>query len=587
MTRPAASWAVAALAAILALALLLPGLGRAPFDDPGEGQQAEIAREAWASGDLFDLRLNGVRYFDKPPLLYWLIALDFRAWGPSEWAARLPSVGGAAAAAAATALLGARLLGPGAGLLAASALLSCALFSVYGRYVRPETLFVAAIQIALTGLLLGAMGEGRRARRWAVAGCAALGLASLAKDPLGLIAPLAAVAATLGVSGRWRPVRRWLPLTGVALMLLVGLGWYAWSALRHPGFLWYTVVDNHILNALGLRQFPDEDVPLAAGEFLTVSALGAFPWIIPAGLAVVSLYRRRAWRNPEEMPWVALAVWVIGLWGFFAMLVFKLPQYGLPAYPAVALLAARWWTERSGRGRPAAFVHAALFAVVALALGLVAVSDGKGFLLTVFSATDVYTRKEAAVAQASPLPPWAALQPLVARTALIMAVGAVLVALSGWRRAGRWTSAVVAATMLAVMPAATGTLGLVGGARAVTGMAAELKRWEAPGVLLAHEGAIENSGALEFYSGRRPVLVDARRSVLGIGATFPDAAGTFWTADELAAAWLSGLPILLVTTREPTGSVVSTLPSDRVRLLRAENGRWLYGSVPAAAAVTR
>jgi hypothetical protein len=109
----------------------------------------------------------------------------------------------------------------------------------------------------------------------------------------------------------------------------------------------------------------------------------------------------------------------------------------------------------------------------------------------------------------------------------------------------------------------------------------------APDVLLAHEGAIENSGALELYSGRRPVLVDARRSVLGIGATFPDAAGTFWTADDLAAAWLSGRPILLVTSREPRRSVVSTLPSDRVRLLRVENGRWLYGSVPAAVPASR
>jgi len=587
VTRPAASWAVAVLAALLALSLLLPGLGRAPFDDPGEGQHAEIAREAWTSGDPLDLRLNGVRYFDKPPLLYWLIALDFRAWGPSEWAARLPSVAGAAAAAAVTAFLGARLLGPGAGLLAAAALLSCALFAVFGRYVRPETLFAAAIQIGLTGLLLGVTGEGRRARRWAVAGCAALGVASLAKDPLGLIAPLAAVAASLAACGRLRPVRRWLPWEGVALMPLVGLGWYAWSALRYPGFLWYAVVDNHILNAVGLRQFPDEDVPLATGEFLSVAALGAFPWIIPAGLMVVSLYRRRAWRDPEETPWVALAVWVIGLWGLFTLSTFKLPHYGLPAYPAVALLAARWWTERGERSRAPALVHMGLFALVAVGLGLVAVGDGKGFLDTVLSATDVNTRKAFAAAQASPLPPWSALQPLVTRTALIMAAGAAVLAVIAWRRAGRWTGAVVAATMLAVMPAATRALDLVAGARAVSGMAAEVRRLATQDALLAHEGAIENSGALEFYSGRRPVLVDARRSVLGIGATFPDAAGTFWTADELAAAWLSGRPILLVTSREPRRSVVSTLPSDRVRLLRAENGRWLYAPVPPAAAATR
>jgi len=587
VTRPAGSWAVAALAALLALSLLLPGLGDAPFDDPGEGHHAEIAREAWASGDLLDLRLNGVRYFDKPPLLYWLIALDFHAWGPSEWAARLPSVAGAAAAAAATAFLGARLLGPGAGLLAGAALLSCALFAVFGRYVRPETLFAAAIQIGLTGLLLGVTGDGRRARRWAVAGCAALGVASLAKDPLGLMWPLAAVAAALAACGRLRPVRRWLPLTGVALILLVGLGWYAWSALQHPGFLWYAVVDNHLLNAVGLRHFPDEDIPLATGEFITVAALGAFPWVIPAGLMVVSLIRRRAWRLPEETPWVALAVWVIGLWGLFTLSTFKLPHYGMPAYPAVALLAARWWTERGERGRAPALVHAGLFALTVVGLGLVAVGDGKGFLDTIFSAVDVNTRKSSTAAQASPLPSWSALQPLVTGTALIMTAGAAVLAVSAWRRAGRWTGAVVAATMLAVMPAATRALDLVAGARAVSGMAAEVRRLTAQGALLAHEGPIENSGALEFYSGRRPVLVDARRSVLGIGATFPDAAGTFWTADELAAAWLSGRPILLVTAREPRRSVVSTLPPNRVRLLRAENGRWLYAPAQAAAAATR
>ena len=76
-------------AAALALALLLPGLGAAPFDDPGEGQHAEIAREAWQSGDWLTLRLNGVRYFDKPPLLYLLQAGAFATWGVSEWAARL------------------------------------------------------------------------------------------------------------------------------------------------------------------------------------------------------------------------------------------------------------------------------------------------------------------------------------------------------------------------------------------------------------------------------------------------------------------------------------------------------------------
>src|SRR5262249_58641053 len=119
--------------AALTLALLLPWLGAAPFDDPGEGQHAEIAREVALSGDGLTLRLAGIRYFDKPPLFYWLIAAGFKGFGVSEGTARLPSVMGAAAAVAATTLLGARLLGSGPGALAGAALLSSALFAAFGR----------------------------------------------------------------------------------------------------------------------------------------------------------------------------------------------------------------------------------------------------------------------------------------------------------------------------------------------------------------------------------------------------------------------------------------------------------------------
>jgi hypothetical protein len=175
-----------------------------------------------------------------------------------------------------------------------------------------------------------------------------------------------------------------------------------------------------------------------------------------------------------------------------------------------------------------------LFAILAVGLGLAAGSDGKGFLDTVFSATDVSTRKDSVAAQASPLPPWSALQPLVARTALIMGAGAGALALIAWRRAGRWTGAVVAATMLAVMPIATRALDQVAGARAVSGMAAEVRLLRRRS-LLAH-GRNRNSGR-SVSPGRRPCSW-TRRSVLGIGATFR-MPRTFWTA-ESRRSWLSG-----------------------------------------------
>ncbi len=616
---------IAGLMAVLTLALLLPWLGAAPFDDPGEGQHAEIAREVAVSGDWLTLRLAGVRYFDKPPLLYWLIAAGFKGFGVSELVARLPAVLGAAAAVAGTTLLGARLLGPGPGILAGAALLSCALFAAFGRYVRPETLFVAAIQWGFTGLLLGLGGSGaarlggwlgspsaaphtaapgqldlggsgaapppgpptetsgRGTRSWAVVGCAALGVAALAKDVIGLAGPLAAIALALALAGRLRPIGRWLPAPGLAALLVLGLGWYALASMRNPGFLWYTVVDNHLLNAVQLRRFPDEDVSLSSLEFLLVAGLGALPWTVTAVLEVGQLARRRAWRIAEDIPWVALAVWAVALALVFTLSAFKLPHYGLPAYPAIALLAARWWSRRDGRDRRPALWHLAMFALLAAVLGAAALTDGRAFMETIFSATDVYSRKEAVATQVAPLPAWPALRPLVGRTALVFALGAAALAVTAAWRAGRLAAVAVAATMLAVVPSVGQALALVSTARAVSGMAAEIRLGWQPDLVLVHEGPLENSGALELYSGVRPVLVEGRRSVLGIGSTFPEATETFWAADRLRREWLSSRPILLVTTREPDRSLVARMPRGRVHLLASRQGRWLWSNVPPRA----
>jgi 4-amino-4-deoxy-L-arabinose transferase-like glycosyltransferase len=629
----------------LAAVLLAPGLGRAPLDDPGEGQHAEIAREM-QGGSWITPRLNGVRYFDKPPLLYWLTAASFGQWGLSERTARLAPLLGALVAVAGTTLLGARLLGPGGGLLAGAALLSCALFAAFARYVRPETLFVAAIQWGFTGLLWGlrASADSRSipssssaagaqtwpppsprsaddpllpqdsssagAQTWpphspgggqpgwvsvgvprsasgglaagfAVLGCVALGVAALAKDLLGMVGPLIAVATALWLGGRLRPVRAWLPATGVVLMLALGVGWYAAVAAAEPSFLWYTVVDNHVLNVARMRVFPDEDVPLSALEFLAAAGFGAFPWILAAGAAVVALGRRRAWRDPAEAPWVALALWAVGVLGLFTLSPFKLPHYGLPAYPALALLAARAWREAAPRPRGLIAAHLVLFLFLGAGLGWAGSSDGRAFTTAVFGITDVYSRKEAAWGQASPYPPWSDIQPLLVRASILLLTGAAGLALAAARRSARAAAAVVAAVMLLTVPLVADGLAATSAARAVAGMAREIRDRLSADDVLVLEGPIENAGAVELYSGHRPALLDSRRSVLGIGATFADAADTFWSSARFTAAWAAAKPPYLLTTRAPAQSIVAQLPPDRVRLLVVQNGRWLYGRAPA------
>ena len=566
----------ASVLAVVLLAVVLFGavLGRAPFDDPGEGMHAEIAHEILATGDWITLHLNGIRYFDKPPLLYWLAATAAKTWGEREWSARLAPFVGTLAAVAATAYLGARLLSPIAGLIAGVALLTCPGFVAYAIYLRPETLFVAAIHWGLALLLIP--GRPRFAR--ALLGGFALGAAAMVKDPLGCVGPLGAI----GIARLVGPPRRdrlAAPLVGVLAPIVLAAAWYLIVETRNHGFLWYTIVDNHLLNAARARHFPDEDVPLGSMEFLLVAGLGAMPWIVPALATIVSLARRRAWRREDEQPWVALTVWSAAVFVGFTLSPFKLPHYGLPAYPGIALLAARWWTT-AGRQRTVLAVHIGIFVAIAIAMTVMTMSGGQVLLGRVVEATDVYTRKEAVWGQAPAFPPWAALRPIVLTTALVFGAGALALAIAFWRDRRRVAIVITAATMLGFTPMITRAMLLVAESRSVRGLARELAARAGPDDVIVHEGPIENSGALELYGGRRPVLVDGRTSVLGFGGTFADAAETFWERSRLIATWRGPARVWLVTIRQPAQSVVATVPPPTVFLILAENGRWLYSNRP-------
>jgi hypothetical protein len=221
----------------------------------------------------------------------------------------------------------------------------------------------------------------------------------------------------------------------------------------------------------------------------------------------------------------------------------------------MALLAARWWQRRPRAARGAAALHLALLATLAAVGAWVALGDGRAFLATVVGTADITARKDTA---AGALPAWSDLEPLVTRTAGILAVGAAGLAAAVVRRGRRLALVAVTATALACVPAVSAGLAVVATWRSVGPLAAELAPWPA-GTRLVHEGPLEYSAALELYSGRRPVILDGTRSVLGFGATFPDARDRFWTSERLARELADGRPALLITARGPRG-ILSALP---------------------------
>jgi 4-amino-4-deoxy-L-arabinose transferase-like glycosyltransferase len=565
--------------ALLAIGLMyLLGLGVAPFLDPPEGLHAAIAQSIRQSGDWVTLRVNGVRYFDKPPLLYWLISASFAVAGPSEAAARVWPALAAVGVAAVTGRIGVMLGGPRVGLLAGLMAAANVGTFVFGREVKPDLLFMLFIVLAYAGFMLTYRGGGRRGL---VLFYVSLGLATLTKDLLGAVGPLAVVALFLWLT-RERPYSAWAPWWGLAILAVIALPWYLVVELRNEGFLWYTIIDNHVLNLARQRMFPDEDVPLGTLQFLAVTALAFLPWTLTIPRALRRTLRP-PWETADARLWSLLALWAVVFIGFFAASPFKLPHYALPAFPALALLAARVWDDcieaLPGAASPRALMVPilSLFAIFAVVLSLAAL-DRLPMPAGLLQSVDVAARNLAARGQVAAGSPMEAYAPSVAKGAVIFGVATVAMAVAVWRQ---WPAAgvgVALAAMIAFLPAVGEGMAQFARGRAVRPIAEALTRRLGPTDLIVHEGPLENSGSL-LLAVHRPVhVVEGLQSNLAFGATFPEARDLFWSAARLRETWVAPGRCFLVSTVEPRRSVVAALSP--VHLLAHANGRWLYSNTP-------
>src|SRR5262245_11272510 len=261
----------------LGLLLFLPKLGM-PLLDPDEGLYAAIAREMLARGDFIAPHVNGLPYLEKPSLYFWLTALTFKLFGPSEWATRLWSAVSALGTVLLTWRIGRRLYGAPAGLMAGVVMASVVGNALYVRRASTDQLFVFCLTLALYGFLRDAERPDRGRARFLLFYVGAR-LAVLAKGFIGVVFPLLIVGIGLAVVRRlgWRELN--LP-QGAAVFGALAVPWHALVAWRSPRLFSFYVVDNHLLRFLNARSYVEDDVPISTLAFLVASFLWAFPWSV-------------------------------------------------------------------------------------------------------------------------------------------------------------------------------------------------------------------------------------------------------------------------------------------------------------------
>ena len=353
--------------------------------DDVDAVQAQIARNMLTSGDWVTAHLDGLRYLEKPPLVYWLIAASYRVFGPHDWAARIPTALSAIALAGLTAAFGIWAFGRRAGFYSGLSIATCVGLFLFTRILIPDVMLTFTIALAMWALLRTLEPEEPHPRAWSMVLAAGLGVGMLLKSLIGVAFPVAVgliyLAFTRQLFSRWA-WKRLHPFTGALIALAIALPWHVLATLRNPpyfnftlhpgpgqyhGFLWFFFFNEQVLRFLNLRYPRDYDtVPRL--WFWLLHLVWLFPWSVyfpaVAKLSFKPIDRGRRTR-------LLALVWVGFVMIFFT---FSTTQeyYSMPIYPALALLLGSAmategdWVLRGTRALAAVTACAALAAIAIL-----------------------------------------------------------------------------------------------------------------------------------------------------------------------------------------------------------------------------
>lgn len=310
---------------------LMATLGLRPLTLPDEGRYANVAREMLHNADVFTPWLNGLPFFHKPPLWYWLDMLAMSAVGVNQFSARFGSFVGAWVMGAALFLAARRWYGPPTAIATLIVLATCPFLFVAGQYANLDML-VAGLMSATVLAWVRAVDQPQVAKRWVMMGWAFAALSVLAKGLIGLVLPILIVGPWLLAQARWRDVLRLLHPLGLLIFVLVAAPWFMVMQQRYPGFFDYFVIEQHF------RRFVQSNFNNVRPVwfYILVLPLATIPWSLFLPQAIQKIWRERA--GPYRWPLALSVWWIFVVVGFFSLPSSKLVGYVLPALAPWCLL---------------------------------------------------------------------------------------------------------------------------------------------------------------------------------------------------------------------------------------------------------
>lgn len=521
------------------------------LQDDADAAHAEAAREIVERDDWVTLHINGVRYLEKAPLLYWATALSYKIFGFTEFATRLPLAIGAMLLVAAVYYFGRWMGGGRAGLYSGLAICTGLGVYLFTRIMIPEVIISFFLTVAFYFFLKVYFGE--LDARWAYVFYACMAAAVLTKGLIGIVFPCGVLFVFVLMTNGWRRLWQMRPISGSLLFLLIAAPWHLLAIWRNDKFFWFYFINEHFLRYLGQRYPADYDtVPIASFWLLHLA------WLFPFSVFLPLAWRRARdlWRPTEREDQLRLFAWLWALVviGFFSFST-RQEYYTFPAFPALALLAgaglARGENEKSrwtigGQG---------LLAFLGVAAGAVL-----GYVLwvsrNVTPAADISEalthnpeNYKLALGHMSDLTveAFAVLRVPAAGAAISLTFGFVAAFILRLRRKPLHASMLTAVTIACFIYFAHMALGVFDPYLSSKPLAMEIKQRLAPGDVVVINGEYQGGSSIGFYLPQKVLLLNGRMTGLEFGSYYPDAPQVFIGDNEIAQLWKGNQRVFLFT----------------------------------------
>jgi 4-amino-4-deoxy-L-arabinose transferase-like glycosyltransferase len=559
-------------AAVYGGSLFSPGL-----QDDADSTHAEASREMAVTQDYVTLRVNGNRYLEKAPLMYWAVSLCYRCFGVNEFAAHLPVAVSMLLLVLLAMRWGRRAFGDRAAIYAGLFVSSAAGCYLFTRILIPES--ILSFFIAASFYFFATALEDGDAWRWYV-GYAAMALSVLTKGLLAIVVVGLALSLYVAISGEWRRWCEFRLFSGALLFLVIAAPWHILAGIRNPHFYWFYFVNEHFMRFLGKR-IPRDYNKQTNSLYWTLHLVWLFPWSLYLPVALrrpirewMARRKRDELKSPRPLTFQSRTELLCLVWAGVTLIFFSFSTnqeyYTFPAYfPILLLIAARLANEEESGSRRWLLWSAGALTVICIGISTVLAAGLWNSRHLPFVA-DIGTVLAKPNLQAETLSlghmldltgeSFAALRLPAILAAVILLIGP---AIAFWLRrrgsqfAATWTTAATMAVFLMAAHIALVRFDPFLGSRS---MARQIAPELRPNDRVMIYGDQSFGSSLLFYLGRPIELVNGNTTSMWWGSTYADAPHIFLNDQALLRAWISPERVFLFVPEHERAKVEALLP---------------------------